>query len=110
MDRIILIAQQLAKEGKVPNIALIKARLPKNVPLPAIVAGLKVWASNPNKESNVPTEPPLTASAKIDSATSFDALIEIKINQAVAPLASEIESLKQQLNTLQQQLKTEEKN
>lgn len=110
MERIILIAQQLAKEGKVPNTALIKARLPKNIPLPAIIAGLKVWASNPNKQINVPTEPALMASTKADSTNSFDALLETKINQAVAPLTAEIESLKQQLNVLQQQLKTEEKN
>jgi hypothetical protein len=110
MDRIILIAQQLAKEGKVPNIALIKARLPKNIPLPAIIAGLKMWASNPNKQVNSPTEPALTASTKVDNITSFDALLESKINQAVAPLSAEIEALKAQLDALQQQLKTEEKN
>lgn len=109
MDRIILIAQQLAKEGKIPNTALIKARLPKNVPLPAIIAGLKMWASNPDKEINVPTEPALTPSIKTDDSSSIDALLDIKINQAIAPLASEIESLKQQLNALKQQIKPVEK-
>ena len=50
MDKIILIAQQIAQEGKTPNTAMIKARLPKNIPLPAIIQGLKLWQDNPNKE------------------------------------------------------------
>ncbi|MEH6454259.1 MAG: hypothetical protein V7782_14610 [Psychromonas sp.] len=110
MERIILIAQQLVREGKVPNTALVKSRLPKNIPLPAIVAGLKVWASDPNREINVPTQLALTAAPNSENATSFDALFELKINQAIAPLSAEIESLKKQLNVLQEQLKQEEKN
>ena len=101
MDRIILIAQQLAKEGKTPNTALIKARLPKNTPLPAIIQGLKMWQDNPNKEINTPTEPALMANSKAEIG-SFDTLLEAKINALLAPLKNEIEQLKAEIKTLKE--------
>lgn len=103
MDRIILIAQQIAKEGKQPNIALIKARLPKNVPLPAIIQGLKIWMNDPDKTINTPTE--VIASERLDS----DTLIDIKINQALAPLIKQVDMLSKQLVDLKKQLKIQEK-
>ena len=101
MDRIILIAQQLVKEGKKPNTALIKARLPKNTPLPAIIQGLKMWQDNPNKEINTPTEPALMANTKTEMG-SFDALLETKINALLAPLKTEIEQLKAEIKKLKE--------
>ena len=101
MDRIILIAQQIAKEGKTPNTAMLKARLPKNVPLPAIIQGLKLWQENPNKEINAPTEPALIANTKTELG-SFDILLEAKINEILAPLKNEIEQLKAELKILKE--------
>ena len=99
MERIILIAQQLVKEGKTPNTASIKARLPKNTPLPMIIQGLKMWQSDPNKKIATPTELALTTSSKQVSG-SIDEIIESKIAQAIAPLKAEIDSLKAALATL----------
>ncbi|MFT4836508.1 MAG: hypothetical protein ACJAYB_002367 [Psychromonas sp.] len=107
MDSIILIAQQIAKEGKKPNTALIKARLPKNVPLPAIIQGLKMWMNDPHKVINTPTE--VTTSETIDSSTTIETLIDTKINQAIAPLIKQIELLTKQLVDLKKQLSTQEK-
>lgn len=107
MDSIILIAQQIAKEGKQPNTALIKARLPKNVPLPAIIRGLKMWMNDPDKVINMPTEVP--ASENLDSSTAIDTLIDTKINQAIAPLIKQIAMLSKQLVDLKKQIKTQEK-
>jgi hypothetical protein len=101
MDRIILIAQQIAKEGKTPNTAMLKARLPKNVPLPAIIQGLKLWQENPNKEINAPTEPALITNTKTELG-SFDILLEAKINEILAPLKNEIEQLKAELKILKE--------
>ncbi|PKF62795.1 hypothetical protein CW745_05065 [Psychromonas sp. psych-6C06] len=99
MDRIILIAQQLVKEGKTPNTAMIKARLPKNIPLPTIIAGLKLWQENPNKQIDTPTEPALIANEKAEVG-SFDQLLEAKIKQMLIPLQDEIKQLKAELSTL----------
>jgi len=107
MDQIILIAQQIAKEGKQPNTALIKARLPKNVPLPAIIRGLKMWMNDPDKVINIPTE--VAASENSDGSTSIDILIDTKINQAITPLIKQIELLTKQIFDLEKQLKIQEK-
>lgn len=101
MDRIILIAQQIAKEGKTPNTAMIKARLPKNIPLPRIIQGLKLWQENPNKEIIGATEPALIANAKTEIG-SFDELLEMKINSLISPLKVEIEQLKAEIKTLKE--------
>lgn len=101
MDRIILVAQQLAKEGKIPNTALIKARLPKNTPLPAIIQGLKLWQDNPNKQINIPTEPSLMGATSQQISGSIDEIIGSKIAQAIAPLKEEIVALKAHIETLE---------
>lgn len=110
MDRIILIAQQLSKEGKVPTTALIKARLPKNTPLPVIIQGLKEWKENPHKEIDIPTEPALTACTDSESSGSFDALLDAKIKQALTPLIAQIDELKTEIAALQKQLTREDNN
>lgn len=101
MDRIILIAQQLVQEGKTPTTALLKARLPNNIPLPMIIQGLKMWQGDPNKKMNIATKAPLFANKKTEMA-SFDLLLEEKINAQLAPLKTEIEKLKAELKTLKE--------
>jgi len=110
MDRIILIAQQLSREGKVPTTALVKARLPKNVPLPVIIQGLKVWKENPQKEISAPTESALTADIDNENSGSLDALLDARIKQALTPLITQIDKLKAEIAALQKQLTTEDKN
>jgi hypothetical protein len=117
MDRIILIAQQIAKEGKIPNTAMIKARLPKNVPLPAIIAGLKSWQENPNKKIISEQAPTFDQHSATDM-NSFDALVDLKldaklnakldtkiikmITPLIKPLEDEIEQLKAELKALKE--------
>lgn len=101
MDRIILIAQQIAQQGKTPNTAMIKARLPKNVPLPEIIQGLKRWQADPNKNIDRPTEPALINNTKSENI-SFDRLLELKINEMLLPLKNEIKQLKTELKILKE--------
>ncbi|MCW8996212.1 MAG: hypothetical protein OQK77_10415 [Psychromonas sp.] len=110
MDRIILIAQQLSKEGKVPTTALIKSRLPKTVPLPAIIQGLKMWKENPHKEIDCASPPNLDGSPSNQGVDSFDALLDAKIKQAIAPLITQINTLKAEISDLRKQFTTEDKN
>ena len=109
MDHIILLAQQISQEGKVPSIALLKARLPKNVPLPSIIQGLKLWKENPQKAVTVPAEADINESIENKHNTSFDALIDTKIKLALTPLIVEIDTLKNQIANLQKQLTIEDK-
>lgn len=110
MDSIILIAQQLSREGKVPSTALMKARLPKDVPLPAIIQGLRMWKENPQKEISAPIEPALTACTGSENSASFDALLDARIKLALTPLIAQIDALKNEITALQKQLTREDKN
>jgi len=101
MDKIILIAQQIAREGKTPNTAMIKARLPKNVPLPTIIQGLKQWQETPDKELYIGTEPTLITTAE-EKKDSVDMLIETKINEMLMPLKNEIQQLKAEIKILKE--------
>jgi hypothetical protein len=107
MDPVIAIAQQLYKEGKIPTTALLKARLPKDIPLPIIIQRLQKWKENP-QQSN-PTAESISADTESKEATSIDALLDAKIKQAVAPLIDQIDELKAEIATLQKQLTTEDK-
>lgn len=80
---------------------MIKARLPKNVPLPTIIQGLKLWQENPNKEFNIITAPALTTNTQAEHG-SFDMLIETKINEMLTPLKDEIKQLKAELKILKE--------
>jgi len=101
MDKIILIAQQLAQEGKTPNTAMIKSRLPKNVPLPTIIEGLRLWKETPNKQIMIPNEAPVVSNEAVNMG-SFDVLLEAKIDALLSPLKDEIEQLKSEIQALKE--------
>ncbi|WP_094752290.1 hypothetical protein [Psychromonas sp. CD1] len=99
MHRIIAIAQQLSKEGKTPNTALIKARLPKNIALPLIIEGLRLWRDDPYQEIHLEkfnTVPPDT------SKKNLDALIKMQIDEKLAPLYTQIKALQQRIILLEE--------
>jgi len=94
MDHIILIAQEIAKEGKTPNTALIKARAPKQTPLPSIIEGLRLWQSDPTKQISLPIESTSTGAITQQMKGNIEEIIERKIAQAITPLQEEINILK----------------
>lgn len=86
-SQIIQICQTLTKEGKTPSVALVKARIagPKN--LPAIIAGIKQFQSNPTMVSK---EDPNTSSSHTSLAIDgHEALIA-----RVTALENEVRHLK----------------
>ena len=109
MENIILIAQQLSLQGKTPTTALIKARLPKNVSLPMIIQGLKMWRENPHKDISLATKPSIATNADNENNPSFDALLDSRIKQALTPLVAQINELKVEIAALHRQLTTEDK-
>lgn len=93
-EEILTIANQLANQGQKPSVALIKTKLSQNVALPTIISVLKSWQHDPNFTQVKQTTTP--AVQKIDEIDTTKQLIE----QAIAPLKVEIETLKQQVKQL----------
>jgi len=94
-DEILAIANQLANQGKQPSVALIKAKLPRSVPLPTIILVLKSWQHDPNFTQQTQIKKKASKVTKEDN-TDINALIE----QALAPLQQEINELKHQVKQL----------
>ncbi|MCE2569995.1 hypothetical protein [Motilimonas eburnea] len=96
MEEAIRVAQQLAKSGKNPSVALVKGKLPKGYPLPKIIAALKVWQEHPELE-------PATASTQHKDESELDDLdqkIQRHIAQAVSLLQQEIAELRAEVDKL----------
>ena len=104
MDNIILIAQQLSLQGKTPTTALLKAHLPKDVSLPMIIQGLKMWRENPHKDIDISTKTSIAKEANNENSPSFDTLLDDQINQALNPLIAQINELKIEIADLRHQL------
>ena len=88
ITRVIQVAQQLHQQGKTPSVALLKARLGKEVPLAQIIAGLKCWKESPDAVSTLSELPSVQ-----QADTSGEELIR------------EIRELKQQLEEMKALLK-----
>ena len=81
-DEIIIIANQLANQGKKPTVALIKTKLTKAVPLPTIITTLKGWSHEPelttfnkSETNNIPQNKKIqggaTAAVRNDSVARY---------------------------------------
>lgn len=98
LDLVVKTAQTLKQAGKTPNTAMLKAKLPKNISLPDIIAGLKQYQDNPKQKITLPENSLTTSEPAVTG--SIDKLIEAQIKQAIAPLAAEIKALKAQIQQL----------
>jgi len=98
-DEIIIIANQLANQGKKPTVALIKTKLTKAVPLPTIITTLKGWVHDPELITHQSSEPihnlPKKKTIMLD--TQVQQAINQAVEKAVQPLFEEIAELKASL-------------
>jgi len=108
VEKIIIIANQLANNGKKPTVALIKSKLTHAIPLPQIIGALKNWQHDPENctlsEPKVADNTPVNHSTidcddngKTVSITLVNSIVNNAIEQALAPIKNEITLLKQQL-------------
>ncbi len=77
------VLEQLQREGKEPTVALVKARLTTQVPMPALITTLKSWKS----ANRVP---------KVEVATR-----EETDNDRITALEKQVSELKQKISALE---------
>lgn len=108
-ERITIIANQLANEGKKPSVALIKSKTSTPLPLPQIITTLKSWQHEP--ENCVLFEPSISEDKsksitlnddKELSAQLMNETIALAIDNALAPIKAELAEVKAQLQQLTQ--------
>jgi len=80
-EHLLQICQQLAKQGKTPSVALIKARMTTKVSMQAVIKAIQLWKQNPNVE---------LAPGQTPSESAPPASLE----QRVAQLEKEVATLK----------------
>lgn len=108
-EKITIIANQLANEGKKPSIALIKSKTSTPIPLPQIISTLKSWQHEPehcvlfespaSKDESKST--PLIDSNELSHELINEA-ITVAIDNALAPIKAELAEVKAQLQQLTQ--------
>ncbi len=79
-----LALQKIDTQGKKPTVALVKAHLNSNVPMPAIITAIKSWKGN----KQVP---------KVEVAADLSS----DINQRIAELEHQVTILTERLNVLE---------
>ena len=96
-DEILIIANQLANQGKQPTVALIKSRLATSFPLPTIIKVLKSWQHDPefiNISNQQTSEKELLTTVKETQE------IKLIIEEALLPIKAELDDIKSQLALL----------
>jgi len=96
-DEISIIANQLANQGKVPSVALIKSKLRQPTPLPTIIAVLKTWQHDPNFTSSHEEENVVAENTDLPSTNEE---LKTLISQALLPLQQELQEVKTLLKQL----------
>ncbi len=96
-DEILIIANQLANQGKKPTVALVKSKLTNTVPLPTIIKVLKSWQHQPEFISiNELTTHETALTAKKHEVDEIELIVE----KALIPIKAELDNIKSQLALL----------
>lgn len=102
-DEILVLANQIANSGHKPSVALIKTKLNKKVPLPEIIANLKVWQHDPNFIS-LPKDNEAEQTSLENQVISRS--FEQTLNEELTTMKNEIRELKQLVTKLIEQQKS----
>lgn len=100
VEKIIIVANQLANQGKKPSIALIKSKLASPVPLPQIISTLRSWSHDPE---NCVLKEESTENNKTDQINDIKELDNVALNDlnnALAPIHKELAEIKEILKKL----------
>jgi|TARA_B110000091_G_C13400295_1_gene303859 hypothetical protein len=100
-DEILIIANQMANQGKKPSIALIKTKLSTSVPLPLIISTLKTWQHDPEFIAFKYEKPMAIKKKEIDENANT---LNIAIEKALIPFKQEINTLKLEVAEIKKQL------
>ena len=97
-DEILIIANQLANQGKKPSVALIKTKMSQPVTLPQLISVLKSWQHDPEFIHAIPKNEPNEDQKNKQPKEELE--LSQLIAKAITPLEKEISELKKMIQTL----------
>lgn len=92
-DEILILANQIANNGKKPTVAAIKAKLSTPVPLPELISTLKTWQHDPSFIAFPETKQINIENSK-DNKPFGDSSFEHELQNELAIMKKEILELK----------------
>ncbi|PKH05720.1 hypothetical protein [Moritella sp. Urea-trap-13] len=108
LQHIVDAANQLAREGKKPSVALIKSRITQPTNLREIIETLRKWTFDPNAKAPTTDTPEITTAAAItDPMTALIAKEIAAVREEIAPLRQEVSELKAEIAVLKKALSTQ---
>jgi len=114
-DEILITANILANAGKKPTVALIKAKLAQQAPLPLLITTLKGWQHQPNfiavtNEADTTTSNHLTdIKNNLCENHIVKSMIQEIVVEELKPIKTELSDIKKLIETLNEQLKAANK-
>ncbi|WP_017223054.1 hypothetical protein [Moritella dasanensis] len=108
LQHIVDAANQLAREGKKPSVALIKSRITQPTNLREIIETLRKWTFDPNASVPTTDKPVIATAAEItDPMTALIAKEIAAVRAEIAPLRQEVSELKAEIVALKKALSTQ---
>jgi len=107
LQHIVDAANQLAREGKQPSVALIKSRISQPANLREIIETLRKWSFDPNASVATADKSVVTAAAITDPITALIAREIAAVRAEIAPLRQQVSELKAEISALKKALLTQ---
>lgn len=112
-EKITIVANQLANDGKKPTVALIKAKLSEPVPLPQIISTMKSWHHEPENctfsalkvTENSKDEGSIEDQHIMLTQEQFDQSIKQAVDKAITPIKAELAEIKTLLENINKKSK-----
>ncbi len=95
-EKLLSLCAQLAKQGKKPNVGLLKGRTKGTFPLPQIIAAVQYWKANPEMEGIQPN----------DEATTLETEPAVQEENTIAALEQRVVALEKQVEHLTLQVQS----
>ncbi|MBB1270559.1 hypothetical protein [Shewanella sp. SR44-3] len=101
IDQVLAAAKAIALSGHTPNLALVKARLSKKLPIPVIIQGLKEFKAIPKERWSSLTDLDMTHSV-INEAPVMEPNIDLQqLLNTIGQLSQQIEQLTSRVHALE---------
>lgn len=96
-EKLLSLCALLAKQGKKPNVGLLKSRVKSSFSLPEVIAAVQYWKANPMMEGIEPASQPKVIESKKEKNNEDTVVV---LQQRVTTLEKQVSQLQSQIQKL----------